>query len=69
VGFGETDHGFELAGRGGYALFGGAWVVAYVAEFEVGLDELVGGFFCYLGVDARAAIVDVCGQLVYRLWV
>jgi len=68
VGLGETDHGFELAGRGCYALFCCARVVAYVAEFEVGLDELVGGFFRYLGVDARAAVVDVCGQLVYWLW-
>ena len=44
------------------------WVgAADTAELEVRLDELVRGFFCNCWVDARAAVGDVCGQLVQRL--
>lgn len=45
------------------------WVgAADAAELEVGLDELVRGFFCDCWMDARAAVGDVCGQLVQRLF-
>ena len=61
VRFPEADHRLELARRRRDALFGGARVVAYAAELEVRLDELVRRFFGYRRVDARAPVVDVCG--------
>jgi len=64
VRFREANHRLELPRRRRDALFGRARVVAYAAELEVRLDELVRRFFGYRRVDARAPVVDVGGYLV-----
>ena len=70
VRLGEPDHRLELPRRRGYPLFGRTRVVAYyAAELQVGLHELVRGLFGYCGVDARAAVVDVRGELVQWLYI
>lgn len=65
MGFGQSDHGFQLARGGGDAFFGGFGVGAtYAAKLEIGLDELFGGFAGDGGMDAGASVGDVGRQLV-----
>lgn len=65
MGFGESNHGFELTGGGSDTFFRGFGVgAAYTAELEVGLDEFFGGLAGDDGMDARAGVGDVGRELV-----
>lgn len=68
MGFGETDHRFELSCGSGDAFFGCFGVgAADAAELEVGLYEFFGGWTGYDGVNASAGVGDIGGKLVERL--
>lgn len=59
VGFGETDHGFQLTGRGCDAALRGADVFAKFAHLDVGVDELLGGFGANAWLAGGAGVGDV----------
>jgi hypothetical protein len=67
VRFGESDEGLELAGGGGDALLGCAWVIAHVAHVEVGFDEFVACFFGYDRVGFGSGVVYVGREFWERL--
>jgi len=59
VGFGEADHGFELARCGSDAALGCADVLAEFAHGDIGFDELGGGGFGDDGLAVGAGKGDV----------
>ena len=61
MGFGEADHGFELARGGGDAAFGGTDVFAEFAHGNVGGDEGGGGGGGDGWVDGGAGVGYVGG--------
>ena len=59
MGFGQTDHGFELTSCGCDATFGCANVFAEFPHCHVGAYEGVGGGLGDYGVDVGAGVGDV----------
>lgn len=60
--FCEANHGFELAGGGGYTAIGGADVIAQFPHANVGVYQRRARFRRYYGVDMSFGVGNVAGE-------